>query len=30
MSFTDLKVADLRKVADTFAVDLGTEKSNGG
>jgi parvulin-like peptidyl-prolyl isomerase len=27
MSFTDLKVADLRKVADTFAVDLGTEKS---
>lgn len=27
MSFTDLKVADLRKVAETFAVDLGTEKS---
>ena len=27
MSFTDLKVSDLRKVADTFAVELGTEKS---
>jgi parvulin-like peptidyl-prolyl isomerase len=27
MSFTDLKIADLRKVAETFAVDLGTEKS---
>ena len=27
MSCTDLKVSDLRKVADTFAVELGTEKS---
>jgi len=30
MSFTDLKISDLRKVADTFGVDVTEEKSKTG